>query len=110
NDRLPAVDHAGRACAHCTAGTRLDCAECNLDIPFGQLTVERATHLLHLYPEALCDEMDRCLPSQLDKPWRLQHRLEVERASKAHTVYHHVGDRIVIVQRDLGGCDGLDVF
>ena len=73
-------------------------------------TVEGAPHLLDFDAEPLRDEVNRRLPGQFDEARRLQHRLEVEWAAESHPVHHHVGDRVVIVERDSGGGDGADVL
>ena len=89
---------------------QLSGAERHLDVAVGQLTVERTAHLLHLDAEALRDQAYRCLPSHLDEAGRLQHGLEIQRATEAHAVHHHVGHRVVIVERDLAGRDAADVL
>ena len=42
------------------------------------------------------------------KPGSLEHRFEVERMAEPHAVHHDVGDRIVVVERDLRGLDAAD--
>ena len=41
-------------------------------------------------------------------PGKRDEGLEVERASEAQAVHHHVGDRVVVVQRDLDEPEGPD--
>ena len=103
-------DHAGRPGADRAAGAGLDGAERDLDVPVGQFAVQGAADLLDLDAEPVGDQVNRCLPGHLDEAGCLQHRFEVQRTAEAHAVHHHVGDRIVVVERDLGGRDAADVL
>ena len=43
-------------------------------------------------------------------PGVFEHRLEIERTTEPHAVHHHVGHRIVVVERDLGDRDATDLL
>ena len=67
--------------------------------------IEGTAHLFHLDAETAGDQVYRCLPGHFDETGRLEHRFEIQWATEAHPVHHHVGHRVMVVERDLAGRD-----
>ena len=108
HDRLALVHDSACDHAHRTNGAGGDRAERNIEVALRQRSVELSGDVVNIDTKTSSDELDRRLPHQGNDPGSTDERLETKGPPEAHSVLHHRGDRIVIVERYLHHADTAD--
>ena len=81
----------------------------DLEGPRGRCALDAFANLVQLDAQRIRHEAEPAAPLVGDDTRDRDEGLEVHRASEAHAVHHHVGDGIVVVERDLAGANRADV-